>query len=123
MEWKRDKAIYLQVMDLFKAGLIKGKYHSNDKIPSVREYALELNINPNTIAKVYDLLSAEGWIEARSTNGYFICASQQMIKDLKQTTAKAYFNDFINQMELCGFTKKEIIDFLKESENDVIRMP
>ncbi|MDE5715322.1 MAG: GntR family transcriptional regulator [Anaeroplasmataceae bacterium] len=123
MEWKKDKAIYLQVIDLFKANLMNGKFKMNDKIPSVREYSMELNINPNTIAKVYEILSEEGWIEARSTNGYFISANQQMISDLKTSTAKEYCKDFLLHMQFCGFEKEEIINFLKGSENDVIRMP
>ena len=55
MEWRNDRAIYLQVIDLFKKDVITGVYRPKDKILSVREYAIKLGVNPNTIVKVYDL--------------------------------------------------------------------
>ena len=83
MEWRNDRAIYLQVIDLFKKDVITGVYRPKDKILSVREYAIKLGVNPNTIVKVYDLLTQEGLIEAQSTNGYFVTENEEILGMLK----------------------------------------
>lgn len=116
MEWRNDRAIYLQVIELFKREIILGKYNPKEKIPSVREYALTLGVNPNTIVKVYDVLVSEGLIEAQSTNGYFITENQDVLKKLKPEFAKTYCKDFIQQMLNIGYTKKESIELLKKEE-------
>ncbi len=116
MEWQNNKAIYLQVIELFKRDVILGKYKPKDKIPSVREYAFQLGINPNTIVKVYDILSKEGFIESQSTNGFFITENEELLKKLKPELANKYCEDFINQMKNIGYTKEEVIRLLEESE-------
>ena len=70
MDWRNDKAIFLQAIELFKKNVVNGVYKPGTKIPSVREYALILGINPNTVVKVYEILTNEGLIEARGTTGY-----------------------------------------------------
>lgn len=114
MEWRNDKAIFLQVIELFKRDIILGKYKPNDKIKSVREYALYLGINPNTVVKVYDILAQEGLIEARSTNGYYITENHEILSSLKPSFAEIYCQDFLKQMEGIGYGKEEAIQLLKE---------
>ncbi|MDE5856437.1 MAG: GntR family transcriptional regulator [Anaeroplasmataceae bacterium] len=116
MEWRNDKAIYLQVIELFKRDIILGKYRPKDKIASVREYAFQLGVNPNTIVKVYDILTEDGLIEAQSTNGYFITGKEEIINQLKPEFAKTYCREFISQMKNIGYSKKEAIELLKKEE-------
>jgi len=116
MEWRNDKAIFLQVIELFKRDIILGKYKPNDKIKSVREYALYLGINPNTVVKVYDILAQEGLIEARSTNGYYITENHEILSSLKPSFAEIYCQDFLKQMEGIGYGKEEAIQLLKEGK-------
>lgn len=116
MEWRNDKAIYLQVIDLFKKDIILGKYKPKDKILSVREYALKLGINPNTVVKVYDILEQEGLIEAQSTNGFFITEDEEVLKQLKPELAMEYCRDFITQMTSLGYSTEEVIKLLKEGK-------
>ncbi|MDE7095065.1 MAG: GntR family transcriptional regulator [Anaeroplasmataceae bacterium] len=116
MEWRHDKAIYLQVIELFKREIILGKYKPKDKIASVREYAVQLGVNPNTIVKVYDILTEEGLIEAQSTNGYFITDKEEILDQLKPEFAKTYCQEFLTQMKNIGYQKKEAIELLKKEE-------
>lgn len=116
VEWRNDRAIYLQVVELFKREVILGKYKPKDKIMSVREYALKLGVNPNTIVKVYDLLAQEGLIEAQSTNGYFITEKKEILERLKPEFAATYCQEFFTQMLSIGYSKKEAIALLKEDE-------
>lgn len=116
MEWRNDKAIYLQVIELFKKEIILGKYKPKDKIASVREYAVQLKVNPNTIVKVYDVLTREGFIEAQSTNGYFITDKEEVLNQLKPEFAKNYCKEFLSQMKGIGYSKEEAIDILNKEE-------
>ncbi|MDE7213261.1 MAG: GntR family transcriptional regulator [Anaeroplasmataceae bacterium] len=116
MEWRHDKAIYLQVIELFKREIILGKYKLKDKIASVREYAVLLGVNPNTIVKVYDILTEEGLIEAQSTNGYYITDKEEILNQLKPEFAKTYCQEFLTQMKNIGYQKKEAIELLKKEE-------
>ncbi|MDE5565680.1 MAG: GntR family transcriptional regulator [Anaeroplasmataceae bacterium] len=114
MEWKNDRAIFLQVIDLFKKDIIRGVYGPGEKIMSVREYGLKLNINPNTVVKVYDVLTNEGLIVAKSTSGYFLTSDQKILDALKPEFAKQYKMEFLEQMSDLGYSKEESIQFLKE---------
>lgn len=116
MEWKNDQPIYLQVIELFKKEIILGEFKPKEKIPSVREYAQQLGINPNTVVKVYDMLTNEGLIEAQSTNGYYITENLEILNRLKPDFASMYCKGFISQMQGIGYTIKEAIELLKEEE-------
>lgn len=116
MDWRNDKAIFLQVIELFKKNVVNGIYKPGSKIPSVREYALILGINPNTVVKVYDILTKEGLIEAKGTTGYFLTSNQEYLASIKPEIVKQSCEDFLKQMNDLGFTKQEIIELLKESD-------
>lgn len=114
MEWKKDRAIFLQVIELFKKQIILGEYKPGDKILSVREYGLKLGLNPNTVVKVYDMLSKEGLIVAKSTSGYYLTEEEDVLKQLKPEFANRYKEEYLTQMSLIGYTKEEAIHLLKE---------
>jgi len=64
--------IYQQIVDAVKNAVARGLYNPGDKIPTVREMASELTINPNTIAKAYQKLEQEGVIVTMRSRGTFI---------------------------------------------------
>lgn len=116
MNWRNDRAIFLQVIDLFKSNIITGILQPGDKISSVREYATELGVNPNTVVKVYDILAKEGLIEARSTNGYFLSTDKKKLATLKPIVAKQYCDEFIQNMRKINFSLEDAIALIKESD-------
>jgi GntR family transcriptional regulator len=59
MIFNNDKAIYVQMADRLCDEILAGKYNADDRIPSVREYAVMLEVNTNTAVKAYDLLARE----------------------------------------------------------------
>lgn len=68
VDFKQDRAIYLQMAERICDEILAGKYHSDDRIPSVREQAVMFEVNTNTVVKTYDLLlqwglstPGEGW--------------------------------------------------------------
>ena len=69
-----DKAIYLQMADRLCDEILAGTYRENDRVPSVREYAVTLQVNTNTAVKAYDELARRGVIYNRRGLGYFVSA-------------------------------------------------
>ena len=71
MSWNfsNDVPIYLQIMEHFKVQIASGKLEVGDKIPPVRELALEAGVNPNTMQKALSELEREGYLESQRTSG------------------------------------------------------
>ena len=72
MIFTNDKAIYVQMADRLCDEILAGSYKADDRIPSVREYAVMLEVNTNTAVKTYELLAREGIIYNRRGLGYFV---------------------------------------------------
>ena len=72
MQFKENKAIYLQIADLICEDIAAGKFKEDDKIPSVREYATTLEVNANTCARAFDWLQGMDIIYTKRGLGYFV---------------------------------------------------
>ena len=59
IDFNASKAIYVQMADRLCDEILSGRYQENDRIPSVREYAVMLEVNTNTAVKAYELLARE----------------------------------------------------------------
>lgn len=70
MKFNNEKAIYVQIADRLCDEILTGKYDDDERIPSVREYAVLLEVNTNTAVKSYDLLASAGIIYNRRGLGY-----------------------------------------------------
>lgn len=72
MTFNDNKAIYLQMADRLCDDILAGQYKADERIPSVREYAVSLEVNTNTAVKAYDELARNGIIYNRRGLGYFV---------------------------------------------------
>ncbi|MBO6097790.1 MAG: GntR family transcriptional regulator [Bacteroidales bacterium] len=72
MDFHGEKPIYLQIADVFCEGILGGSLKADDRIPSVREYGADIGVNPNTVMRVYEKLTAEGIIYNKRGIGYFV---------------------------------------------------
>ena len=79
MDFENNKAIYEQMADRLCDEIIAGTYKADDRIPSVREYAVMLQVNTNTAVKAYELLSREEIIYNRRGLGYFVAPNARDI--------------------------------------------
>ena len=84
MIFSNDKAIYIQIADRLCDEILAGKYKDDDRIPSVREYAVLLEVNTNTAVKAYDELARANIIYNKRGLGYFVTkgAKKQIMKDI-----------------------------------------
>jgi GntR family transcriptional regulator len=72
-----ERPIYVQIMDEIRRGVVLGTLRPEDTLPSVRQLAVELRVNPNTVAQAYRELEREGVVYVRRGQGTFIAALQQ----------------------------------------------
>lgn len=115
-EFDKNIPIYLQIEEIIKLAIIKEEYKIGEKLPSVREYALMLKTNPNTINRALLELEEEGLIKTQRTNGKYVSEDEHIITKAKQEYIKKSTNDFINKMKDINVSKKEILDLIKEGE-------
>ena len=74
IDLKNRKPIYEQVVDNFKRLIVSGRLETDARVPSIRELAKDLGINPNTVQKAYRQLEGEGFLYAVSGQGSFVAA-------------------------------------------------
>ncbi len=108
--------IYLQFIEKIKLEIISGRLKSGDKLPSVREFALSVGVNPNTVQKALQSLEREGLIYTERTNGKYVTNDKVLIEKVKNEVISHLVEDFLNKMSNTGIDKKEIIKYLKESD-------
>ncbi len=72
MDFHGEKPIYLQIADVFCENILAGALKADDRIPSVREYGAQIGVNPNTVMRVYEKLTADEIIYNKRGIGYFV---------------------------------------------------
>ncbi|WP_256004012.1 MULTISPECIES: GntR family transcriptional regulator [Pedobacter] len=90
MEFRDNKAIYLQIADYVCEGILLQKWRAEEKIPSVREMAVELEVNPNTVMRTYELLQTKNIISNKRGIGFFV--NEDAVANVK-SFAKGQFVD------------------------------
>lgn len=110
MSFSNDKAIYLQMADRIADRILNGEFLADQRIPSVREYAVSLGVNANTAVKAYDSLAQDGIIYNRRGLGYFV--AENAADRIRQSRRKAFFHDALpevfRQMRLLDISITEV---------------
>lgn len=74
MDFSENRPIYLQIADTIQEDILSGRLKADDRIPSVREYGAAIGVNPNTVMRVYEILTNEGVIYNKRGIGFFVSA-------------------------------------------------
>jgi GntR family transcriptional regulator len=117
LDYRDARPIYTQIIDGVREQIVAGILCEGDKMPSVRELATELTINPNTIQRAYRELEMQGWIASVPGKGSFVCG----IPSGPGPEALALLDNFdrITQSLLSlGTTRQELIDRILRGGND-----
>ncbi|MCK9859867.1 GntR family transcriptional regulator [Paenibacillus sp. ATY16] len=110
--------IYIQIMNYVKKQIITGRLNPGDKIESVRDMALELQINPNTIQRTFQELEREGIVETRRGLGRFVTSEESTIMQIKKEMAGELLERFVQGMKELGFEKDDIVAIVKDAVKD-----
>ncbi len=116
INFRDARPIYEQVKDGFCQLILSGALPPDYKLPSVRELASSLTINPNTIQRAYRALEQEGYIVSVPGKGSFVCDGDQASRARRQELLDR-FDKLVGEMEQLGIPRRQLIDILKEGEN------
>ena len=116
MIFTNDKAIYIQMADRLCDEILSGTYKDDDRIPSVREYAVLLEVNTNTAVKAYEQLAREEIIYNKRGLGYFVTkgARKQILKVRKQEFMKEHLPELFRQMNLLDIAIDDVAEAYKK---------
>ena len=119
MTFNNDRPIYLQMAERLCDEILAGTYEADSRIPSVREYAVMLEVNANTAVKAYDELSRANIIYNKRGLGYFVTpgAKKQILKERKQEFMKERLPELFRQMLLLDITMDDIAEAYKSVQN------
>lgn len=119
MPWELDNEspIYLQLMESIQRDIIAGVYQPGDKLPSVRDLAVEAAVNPNTMQKALSELERNGLVHSYRTSGRFITEDKTMLRKMKEQQASRQIKEFIEKMRQLGYQDPEILSLIKETIN------
>lgn len=113
-QFTNDKPIYLQLMDVFKAGIISGELQEGSRLESVRDLAVKAKVNPNTMQKALSELERLGLIRTERTSGRFITDDKEKLLAMKKEMASEEIIAFLEKMKALGFSKEDVIQLIKE---------
>ena len=125
IDFNASKAIYVQMADRLCDEILSGRYQENDRIPSVREYAVMLEVNTNTAVKAYELLAREKIVYNKRGLGYFVSsgAKRQIKKTRKQEFMKERLPELARQMVLLDISLDEVKEALQSKLDEIDVMP
>lgn len=122
MKWKLDNSmpIYLQIADAFRVAVVSGRLKTGEKLPGVREIALDAGVNPNTVQRGLSILEGEKLLEARSTSGWYVTVSDEHIAAVRRHMLETKAAEYIKEMKALGARADEAINFLKLAEDTAL---
>ena len=112
MEFDQNKPIYAQIADTFYEKILSGAMPDGERVPSVRETAADLGVNPNTVMRSYELLTDEGIIFNRRGIGYFLCegAKGKVLEARKREFLNEEWPEIRRKMKLLGIDFESLRD-------------
>lgn len=111
MNFKENKAIYLQIAERICDLILLGEYKEEERIPSVREYAAIVEVNFNTVMRSYEHLQSLGIIFNKRGIGYFVAigAAEKIHTMRKEDFLQNEINDFFKQIYMLGIHMDDIV--------------
>lgn len=115
IDYKDTRPIYEQIVEKFKTMILKGILKPDEQMPSVRNLAMELSINPNTIQKAYTELERQGYIYVVKGRGNFVAESDRLLDD-RVNELKIAVKEKAREALEYGISLEELIALLQELE-------
>lgn len=97
MEFDTTQPIWLQLVAEFSRRIVVGHWAPGERVPGVRDLALELGVNPNTVQRALADLEREGLMRTERTTGRFVTDAPARIADLRRAMASQAADDYINR--------------------------
>ena len=111
--FESNAPIYLQIVDAITKYIISGEGKVGERLPSVREFAAKMQVNPNTVQKALIELEDKGLIFTERTNGKFITSDEGLIAKMREDYATSLAKKYLLDMQNIGVDVEQAIGFLK----------
>ena len=111
-EFDNNIPIYIQLVEQLKKYVISGKLKCGERLPSVRDLALQTKVNPNTMQRALVELEEMGLIYTERTNGKFVTGDRELIGKYKIQYASQLASNYFENMESLGIGKEEAVNHL-----------
>ena len=111
-EFHNESPIYAQVMERVERMIVSGALPPGERLPSVRVFAQEAGVNPNTMQKALTELERGGLIYSQRTSGHFVTEDQAVIARAREARAEMQKERFLQSMQELGFTSAETAELL-----------
>ena len=113
-EFRSDQPIYTQLIQHMRAAIVSGIFEPGERLPSVRDMAMEAGVNPNTMQRALVDLEREELVFSQRTAGRFVTEDKERIRKEKLFLAKEQVDVFLTNMNKIGCTKEDIIRLLQQ---------
>lgn len=114
LDYRDARPIYTQICDGIREQIVSGILRIDDKLPSVRELATQLTINPNTIQRAYRELELQGWVASVPGKGSFVCG---VPAGNGRETGFEEFDKIVAQLLAAGVSQQELAQRILEGGN------
>jgi len=112
MEFKNQKAIYLQIADMICNDILAGQYPEDTRLPSVREFAAQVEVNVNTVARSFEWLQLHDIVSVRRGLGNYVASGAK--REIEDVRRDEFFNEQLPElfitMQSLGITIKEVVE-------------
>lgn len=116
LNYRDARPIYEQVRDGLRRLIVSGAIADGEKLPSVRQLASQLAINPNTIQRAYNELEAEGYAASVPGKGSFAVSGARDADDVRRRELSARLRETVAELRAMGVSRQEIEALCKEAE-------
>lgn len=112
MKWifKDGIPIYSQIVEQMKLHIASGAYKMGDKLPSVRDLAVEAGVNPNTMQRAFAELERDGLLHSERTRGRFITEEENVLGNMKKELGRNFIREMFENMQKLGMSNDEILE-------------
>lgn len=119
IDGKSGVPYYRQIIEQVKYAIARGKLDAGDKLPTVRQLAVDLSINPNTVVRAYRELEIEGVIETQQGSGTFVGHKKPQIDRLERARMlEQICTDLLARAASYGFSLEEVLVALRSLKED-----
>lgn len=111
---KDYKPVYLQIVEEMKRQMVTGKLSLGDKLPSIRDVALEFKVNPNTVQRSFRELETQELIETKRGIGSYVTQDQNLFTKMREELLQRKLRSFLEDMQELRVDKKELLKRIEE---------
>ncbi|HPR64480.1 MAG TPA: GntR family transcriptional regulator [Thermoanaerobaculia bacterium] len=111
--------LHEQIKDHFRFLIVSGAMEDGAQLPSIRALAMELNVNPNTVARVYRDLEGEHFVESRQGSGCFVSAGEARAREEQRYgLLKREIRSLVVKAQALGVSREKLAGMIKEESHD-----